>query len=369
MPRISILVVLVLLAGCGSRTGASPDEGGDVPITQAAIAAVALDHLDVDVDHLQATYTDRSSPQGLLGADIRYGSEPSEDGDLVRVTLQPHLDRDPCAEAFHCVDLGDGVHLRWGEVVPEEDPGSVAVILQGPREDVMVLSSGPDITGDPRDLDLQVPVEDLEAIARDDRLHLSTTQDVVDAGDDLEAWGGQEPDPHAYDREASTDSSLVNAYLLRRGGYAGFTDQGSSPLKASWGPGAVGGRIHRLRELDVPAADIDVLASISGPTWVAAEACHTQAYDHCARFPGARWPRYLLWQPGPDGQVWMLQRREGEYVGVRFSGFDVPEAQDAVEVVAEWYLVKGFLGDRNLGLRCDKEVVEFDLAQAQAEGR
>lgn len=369
MPRTAILTVLLLLvAACGTDTGTPRGEDGGVPITQAAIAAVALDHLDVGVDHLQATYTDRSSPDGLLGADIRYGSEPSEDGDLLRVTLQPHRERDACEHSTHCVDLGGGAHLRWDERVPEEDPGAVLVVLQRPAEDVLVLSSGPDITGDPRDLDLEVSVDDLEAIARDDRLHLRTTQDVVTAGDDLEGWGGQEPDPHAYDREPSTDTSLVNAYLLRRGGYAGFSDQASSPLKSSWGPGAVGGRIHRLRELDVPAADIDVLASISGPTWVGEDACHTHGYDHCVRFPGARWPRYLLWQPGPDGQVWMLQRREGEYVGVRFSGFDVPEEQGEVEVVAEWYLVKGFLGDRNLGLQCDKEVLEFDLEDAQAAG-
>ena len=44
----------------------------------------------------------------------------------------------------------------------------------------------------------------MQELVQDDRLHLRVTQEVVDAGEELEDWGGGEPDPRAYDRVTST---------------------------------------------------------------------------------------------------------------------------------------------------------------------
>jgi hypothetical protein len=45
------------------------------------------------------------------------------------------------------------------DVAPEEDPGYVVVVDKGDAT-VAVRNAGPDITGDPRDLDLPISVDD-----------------------------------------------------------------------------------------------------------------------------------------------------------------------------------------------------------------
>jgi hypothetical protein len=194
--------LLLLVTACGADTGiaagaARPAGGeGDVPITPAAIAAVAVDHLPDGPSSTEATYTDEQHPKGYRGADFRYRAGAGEDGDLVRVTLTPHVDPNPCRPDFYdgCEELdapdGARMFLIWTEVVPEEDPGSVAVLLQRPHEDVRIMSAGRGIEGDPRDQDLPVAVSAMEDLVRDDRLHLMATQEVVDAGEDLADWGG-----------------------------------------------------------------------------------------------------------------------------------------------------------------------------------
>jgi hypothetical protein len=36
---------------------------------------------------------------------------------------------------------------------------------------------------------------------------------------------------------------------------------------------------------------------------------------------------------------------------------------------SEWFLMRELLDDRNLGLRCDRELLDFDLEQAKDAGR
>lgn len=191
---VTAVCVLLLTAACGGHT--SPPSGGSdgIPITSAAIAAVALDHLPADPSSMTTTHTDDTDRSGSLGADLRYGADGESDGRLVRVLITPHSDRDPCdgGVAEGCVRLpsaaGSQIHLVWEQVVPEEDPGFVAVVLQRENEDVVVLTAGENIEGDPRQQDLAIPVDTLVALVRDERLTLTTTQAVVDAGDDLDGW-------------------------------------------------------------------------------------------------------------------------------------------------------------------------------------
>jgi hypothetical protein len=48
--------------------------------------------------------------------------------------------------------------------------------------------SAPEITGDPRHLDLRLPLDDLVALARDARIDRTTNQATVTAGENLDFW-------------------------------------------------------------------------------------------------------------------------------------------------------------------------------------
>lgn len=138
----------------------------------------------------------------LVGAvGLRYHRTGEDDGDLVRVTLDPPRPGRFCREPQGCELLdsppGTRLHLIWGRETPEEDPGYVDVVLRRSHEDVSAMTAGTAITRDPRTMELDVSVEALTAIVLDDRLHLMATQEVVDAGERLDGWGGQEPDPRS----------------------------------------------------------------------------------------------------------------------------------------------------------------------------
>ena len=384
MRRTLLAVPLMLVvAACGTEEGQVADlpagGEGEVPITQAAIAAVAVDHLPGHPSSMRATDTDRQDPDGFLGADFRYGGGGEDDGDLVRVTLMPPTDGEVCldAGAGGCERLdapgGAELYLVWGEVEPEEDPGYVSVLLRRAHEDVAVHASGENIVKDPRRLDLRVSVAAMLELVQDDRLHLRVTQGVVDAGEELEGWGGGEPDPHAYDRVASNDEAITSSYFLFHGGYLSYSRVRSSPLKEEFGPGAIGGRFHHDGDRDQPTSDIDILAAPQRPSWLAEDACATPRFaGHCQRFPGHRGPKYLAWVPGTEaegGEVWMFQDRGDEVVAIRSAGWDVPETAYDVGLDSEWFLMRELLDDRNLGLRCDRELLDFDLEQAKDAGR
>lgn len=60
--------------------------------------------------------------------------------------------------------------------MPEEDPGIVVITLQRDGEYESAHLSGPDITKDPRTLDLEAGVDDLVAVLSDPRFGLTTTK-------------------------------------------------------------------------------------------------------------------------------------------------------------------------------------------------
>lgn len=196
-----LVFALGLVAGCGSTTHELPPADELVPITQRAIAAIAIDHLGDDTSSRRATYTDNRSPAGMLGADLRYRASPGEDGDLVRVALLPG----PADHLTGCPDWYDGCEpldvdapgaytLRWQVEVPEEDPGVVMVVRELEGELAYVYQSGQKITGDPRDLDLHVSVDEMVEVAEDPWLRLETSPEAIEAGEELDDWEGGEPE-------------------------------------------------------------------------------------------------------------------------------------------------------------------------------
>jgi hypothetical protein len=362
-----LLLTAALLAACGDATSPPVTSEGDVPITQRAIAAMALEHAPDNTTHRQATYTDRRDPKGSLGADLRYRGGGESDGDLLRVFLSPGPGpKDLCRNAGDGCESrevdGGTLALMWVEVEPEEDPGYVSVVMQREDETVSVGWFGDEITGDPRDQDLFIPIKTLEAIAQDPRISLTTSQAVVDAGDELDDWSGAEPDPHAYDRVSSTDDAITSSYWLHFGGYSYYHHRRPSPLKAEFGDGAIGGQFDRESlGRDEPARTIDVLASPQPPSWMSEDVCASPRFaGHCFETGGRRGPRYLAWVPGPKGtgEIWAVGVRDDEVVAVRYSELAVPESREEVEYLALWSLLRGYLDDHRFGLETDKEVLD-----------
>lgn len=365
--RLAVLATATLLAGsllgaCGQSTEVGDGGSRDsVPITQRAIAALALENLPTRTTSRAATSTEAYDAAGVLGADLRYDGGGGSDGGLLRVLLLPPGPDLTCADQEgRCESrtVADGtLVLSWELAEPEEDPGLVDVSLQ--REDgevVRVAWFGDTITGDPRDQPLAVSLEAMEAVAQDSRLSLTTTAEVVALGAALDDWDGGEPDPHARDRVPSTDQGLLNSYLLAHGGYSSWSGFTSSPLKADLGGGAIGGRMVREGDADVPEHTVDVLASPTGPAFA-------RGGDPCAAYAGECRDegrgRFFAWTPGPEGEVWMIGVRGEEVVAIRVSGLDVPRSQEQAKLVSDWYAEDTYLLDDTLGLSTDQEVLDF----------
>lgn len=360
------MTAVLTVAACG--TGGAAGTSGDVPITQRAIAAVALEQLPDGPSTTEATFTD-DDPKGALGADIRYGgdAETKMQGDLLRVYISPQVAKDPCDDDYLAgceereVDGGTLV-LSWQEEEPEEDPGYVAVSLQKDDQEISVSWSGDTITGDPREQDLRISVEAMEKIAQDGRLGLTTSQATIDEGAALKDWDGGEPDPTAFNRVPSTDESLINSFWSAHGGYGAYSARSSSPLKEDFGPGAVGGRFEAEKNPDQPAQTIDVLASPQGPAWLAADPCDTKRFaGHCVEHRGGR---YFAWVPGPaadGGEVWMFGLRDDEVVAIRSSGYTVPEGEEKARIWSDWYFLDSYLDNETFGLETDQEMLDLDL--------
>ncbi|MBB6626688.1 hypothetical protein H5V45_05060 [Nocardioides sp. KIGAM211] len=199
-----VAAAAVALAGCGEEgPGDGPDpaahtlpEKADrVPITDRAVAAIALAHLSDDTSSREGTYTDGSDPKGIRWTDLRYRASPGEDGDLVRVAVWPGRE-----EYVHCQKQDEGcevldtdvpggrIYLHWSEVT-EEDPGSLYAVLERAGESSYILQSGAKITGDPREMeDLAVTVDDMVAVLEDPWLRVRTSPDAVAAGEDVSDW-------------------------------------------------------------------------------------------------------------------------------------------------------------------------------------
>ncbi|MDO9380115.1 MAG: hypothetical protein Q7T56_14810 [Nocardioidaceae bacterium] len=198
---VVVVPMLVLAVGCGpGGSGAGPGDGGE-DVTPRALAAVLVDALG-EPTHAQASEGVDYYGDGAVAATVVFGDDfAGEQVELV-VAGDPPEELTSCEaaadEADGCEEVGDAV-LTWDEEEPEEDPGTVTVAV--PKGDAWAVAteSGPSITGDPRDLDLTVSVDDLLALARDPRVGPTTTAAAVAAGDALGAWRGPDVNPDYAD--------------------------------------------------------------------------------------------------------------------------------------------------------------------------
>ncbi len=315
--------MLLLAAGCGDQEGASdePAPTGPAPLTSRAIAAVMLDHLSDDTTHRQATYVDEHTPRGLVGADFRYHGDGEYDGDLVEVTVYPGKP-DPCTPASHCTDLGDGVQLRWGLVIPEEDPGGVSVLRRNADDELVRASmSGPSITGDPRDLDIEPSVATMAELVSDPRLRLTTDAATVAAGDDVEDWRGGEVDPADLEQVPNNDATVVVGWIWAYGD--AWQYDGPSPYKEEFGKDAIGGRVRVTGDMQIQRTGFfDALAAPQPPPWLASGCL--EGYQ-CGTFQGVQ----VVWRPadGDDpGDAFLIHvGKGGETVAIHSVGNRIPD--------------------------------------------
>ncbi|GAA1508808.1 hypothetical protein [Nocardioides humi] len=180
-------VIAGVVAVGGWLTG--PDDS-PAPATKKAVAAVTVDVLGIEPTSYDVN--PRWDVPEPLGVEIRFRPE-GEDGDshYLHVRVAEADGEEPtCSEYYQCADWeadGGRFHLAWQEEEPEEDPGIVVLTLRTGDEVRSVTYAGEQITGDPREQDLPLDVEDdLARLLADDRLSATTTRAMVDA--DLPRW-------------------------------------------------------------------------------------------------------------------------------------------------------------------------------------
>lgn len=199
-----------VLTGCSAGDGAGPEDGagpgsgpGDEPTTSRALAAVVAGHLD---EQLGDPYVGTDGLEGVGGgtgrrvvatADLRFARQPGDDRDthLVTTVGAPSGGGAPTCRRVEaeddsfdgCADVEGGVVL-WQLEQPEEDSGAVVVRVRKGGAEVAMTYLGRAVTGDPRDLDLSIGVDDMLDIARDPRVDLTTSVEAVEAGETLEWW-------------------------------------------------------------------------------------------------------------------------------------------------------------------------------------
>ncbi len=184
-----VVMACVLLAGCGE--GDDP-VAGDEPITPAAIAAIAQEHVDLEPSRIAESDVfapelgDQSTAAWLQYADVSLTVVVAPSSNSPLVCAEPTFFDECVADSVE----GHDVTIAWQELEPEEDPGVVYLIDRRAREDVAVRVTGASITDDPRDLDLGVPLANLAALVADPRLSLTTSQPVIELGADVEIEQG-----------------------------------------------------------------------------------------------------------------------------------------------------------------------------------
>lgn len=170
---VAVCVLVVALVAC---RGADVSAG---PMDAAKVEAIGREHLP-EPDRVGRVTFERGDAEGSVGARFEYGDTsvdlvvgPPPGSDMAAACRGNQED-----DSEGCSDLGTDVDgatllLLWQEEQPEEDPGTIVLLMERPGE-VSSVRWGGDVVvvGDPRDMDLAVPVDDAVDLLEDDQLRL-----------------------------------------------------------------------------------------------------------------------------------------------------------------------------------------------------
>jgi hypothetical protein len=199
----AVVCLAMSLSACGSDQSdvAAASSAPEDMTPRALAAAVAAQLPDAE---LVAAHVDKggdSDEEDALRVDLTFDA----DGSQTRVTVVATDDpgdfpgRHPCQTHGNILDGclestgpdGSSSVLLWKDKSPDEGPGIVDVVSVRPEALVWAEYDGIQaVTGDPRDLDLAVPVNDMLAAVSDPSVGLDAGPDQLRAGDDLGAWRG-----------------------------------------------------------------------------------------------------------------------------------------------------------------------------------
>lgn len=161
-------LALSLLVGCGRA---------EYPLTSLSLAIIA----ESEVGEPRTAVRDNLNPFRVedvgvdaVGVELRYPGRT-----YLNVVLLDSLGAGvaTCETLVRqrCVVTASGT-LLWNRQSTEDGPGSVGVVVQQGSQFVVLEQRGPVITGDPRDQELPISVEEMMRLAADDRIATRTSQ-------------------------------------------------------------------------------------------------------------------------------------------------------------------------------------------------
>lgn len=175
------------------------DDDGDVEVdaTDRSMAALLIDRIPRDATSQGNNWALDHYPKGSIGAIVNF------DSDVLALHAVATPDRtvfdryrcdrpradyyDGCREDR--LDDGSTLRISWEKVEPEEDPGLVTITVLRRDQVVSLTVNGPHITGDPATTDdLPHDLDTFVGIATDPDFGMRTTQDYVDAGEEIDDW-------------------------------------------------------------------------------------------------------------------------------------------------------------------------------------
>ncbi|MFN8192449.1 MAG: hypothetical protein U0R78_18895 [Nocardioidaceae bacterium] len=194
----SALVAAALVVTLGVAWGAlslwrdrePPVLDNPVDGSPGALAAVAIGHTNVTVSDIQGGRGGELFPAGSVWATMHVKEPGRSRPGILTVAASPEElpAASDCERSDGCADIETAagtVRLSWTRDMRLGDQGVVLVWLRRGDEWLSVAWTGHGVTGDPRDADLVVSVDDLVAIVTDPAFGLETSEAAAARGQQL----------------------------------------------------------------------------------------------------------------------------------------------------------------------------------------
>ncbi len=363
-----------VLGGCGDATPGAAPPGGSGPVTPAALAWIVDQHVPGEAASAEPSEQREALGPRAVGTDVRFRPAEAEDGELVRLAVAPaggpgqrdFREELTCAPDADDCFVTDGVTVLWETAAPEEDPGAVLVLRSTSEVSVLVLYAGPEISGDPRDLDLSVPVEALVDLASDPRVAMTTSAEALVEGAHFEAYDDPAtPGRDIADPDLTQPATPATLALLAEDHFAWSFEAARPDPEASPGlgveldfPAQSGWRAVTLRASARTAADPGDAGLRALLDCDAADGCEPAAVADGCDWEGEALVAWQRARGADPGEIRAATWRAGELVTTTWSGDRVgrdPRGRDAQVPVGE---VVCLLRDPRLGALTTQDLAD-----------